>query len=172
VERTSPSRAPRALAGFLGHWRGSTRFASGAWGPERTVDAEVTYTPVAGGSAVVQSYSHREPDGTHFEGHGIFTVDPDHQDVFWYYVDNAGPAPAAAARCTWHNGALRVERHGGAGWTRHTLRVDGDVLTHVPELRARGDKAMGDSGMHEEAGAVDGTGSAYVPFMTSSFQRS
>ena len=172
MERTSPSRVPRALAGFLGHWRGSTRFASGAWGPERTVDAEVTYTPVAGGSAVVQSYSHREPDGTHFEGHGIFTVDPDHQDVFWYYVDNAGPAPAAAARCTWHNGALRVERHGGAGWTRHTLRVDGDVLTHVTELRTRGDKAVGDSGVHEETGAVDGTGSAYVPFMTSSFQRS
>ncbi|WP_050055686.1 DUF1579 family protein [Pseudarthrobacter siccitolerans] len=172
MEQTSPGRAPHALAGFLGRWRGSTRFASGAWGPERTVDAEVTYTPVAGGSAVVQSYSHREPDGTHFEGHGIFTVDPDHHDVFWYYVDNAGPAPAAAVRCTWHNGALRVERRGSSGWTRHTLRVDGDVLTHVTELRTRGDKAMRDSGLHEEAGAVDGTGSAYVPFMTSSFQRS
>jgi hypothetical protein len=106
---------------------------------------------------VVQSYSHREPDGTHFEGHGIFTVDPDHQDVFWYYIDNAGPAPAAAVRCTWHNGALRV---------------DGDVLTHVTELRTRGDKATGDSGMHEKAGVADGTGSAYVPFMSSSFQRS
>jgi hypothetical protein len=172
VDRTSPGRAPRALAGFLGHWRGSTRFAAGPWGPERTVDAEVTYTPVAGGSAVVQSYSHREPDGTHSEGHGIFTVDPDHQDVFWYYVDSAGPAPAAASRCTWHDGALRVERRGGAGWTRHTLRLEGDVLTHVTELRTRGDTATGGSGMHEEAGAADGTGSAYVPFMTSSFQRS
>jgi hypothetical protein len=172
VEPTSPGRAPRAFAGFLGHWRGSTWFAAGPWGPERTVDAEVTYTPVAGGSAVVQSYSHREHDGTHSEGHGIFTVDPDHQDVFWYYVDNAGPAPAAASRCTWHNGALRVERRGGAGWTRHTLRLEGDVLTHVTELHTRGDTSTGDSRMHEEAGAADGTGSAYVPFMTSSFQRS
>ncbi|WP_236557733.1 DUF1579 domain-containing protein [Arthrobacter sp. 9AX] len=94
-------------------------------------------------------------------------MDPDHHDVFWYYVDNAGPAPAAAARCTWHNGALRVERRGGAGWTRHTLRVEGDVLTHVTELRIRGDKAS-----EGEPGAADGTGSAYVPFMTSSFQRS
>lgn len=172
MEPTSPGRAPRAFAGFLGHWRGSTWFAAGPWGPERTVDAEVTYTPVAGGSAVVQSYSHREHDGTHSEGHGIFTVDPDHQDVFWYYVDNAGPAPAAASRCTWHNGALRVERRGGAGWTRHTLRLEGDVLTHVTELHTRGDTSTGDSRMHEEAGAADGTGSAYVPFMTSSFQRS
>jgi hypothetical protein len=132
----------------------------------------VNYTPVAGGSAVVQSYSHREPDGTHFEGHGIFTVDPDHQDVFWYYVDNAGPAQATAARCTWHNGALRVERRGSAGWTRHTLRVDGDVLTHVTELRTHREKAPEDNATSEEPAAADGTGSAYVPFMTSSFQRS
>ncbi|WP_240793628.1 MULTISPECIES: DUF1579 family protein [unclassified Arthrobacter] len=166
MERTPPGRAPKALAGFLGHWRGITRFAAGPWGPERAVDAEVTYTPVAGGSAVVQSYRHLEPDGTHFEGHGIFTVDPDHQDVFWYYVDNAGPALAAAARCTWQHGALRVEREGGAGWTRHTLRVDGGVLTHVTELRTRGGKSA-----EQGAGMPDGTGSAYVPFLTSSFQR-
>ena len=172
MERTPPGRAPRALAGFLGHWRGSTRFAAGPWGPERTVDAEVTYTPVAGGSAVVQSYRHLEPDGSHFEGHGIFTLDPDHQDVFWYYVDNVSPAPAAPARCMWHNGALKVERRGGSGWTRHTLRVDGEVLTHVTELRTRGDKAAGDNGTQEESGGADGTGSAYIPFMTSSFQRS
>ncbi|WP_461189706.1 DUF1579 domain-containing protein [Arthrobacter sp. Z4-13] len=166
MERTSPGRAPKALAGFLGHWRGSTRLAAGAWGPERTVDAEVTYTPVASGSAVVQSYRHLEPDGTHFEGHGIFTVDPDHQDVFWYYVDKVNPGPGAPARCTWHDGALRVERRGGVGWTRHTLRVDGDLLTHVTELRTRREEAP-----EEKRGVADGTGSAYVPFMTSSFQR-
>lgn len=170
MERTPPSRAPGALVAFLGRWRGSTRFAAGPWGPERTVDAEVTYTPVAGGSAVVQSYRHLEPDGTHSEGHGIFTVDPDHQDVFWYYVDNAGPAPVAAARCTWHDGALRVERRGGAGWTRHTLRVDGNVLTHITELRTRGGKTT--STTTDGSGGDDGTGPAYVPFMTSSFQRS
>lgn len=164
---TLPVRGPGALAGFLGHWRGTTRFAAGPWGPERTVEAEVTYKPVAGGLAVVQSYRHVEPDGTHFEGHGIFTLDPAHQDVFWYYVDSAGPAPDAPSRCTWHDGALRVERHGSAGWTHHTLTVDGGVLTHVTELRTRGRKVRG-----EEPGAANGTGSAYVPFMTSRFQRS
>ncbi|WP_104042796.1 DUF1579 family protein [Arthrobacter sp. ZGTC412] len=163
--RTPIGRAPGALAGFLGHWRGSTRFAAGPWGPERTVDAEVNYTTVAGGAAVVQSYRHREPDGTHFEGHGIFTVDPDHQDVFWYYVDNVNPAPSAPARCTWHDGALTVERRGSGGWTRHTLRVNGDVLTHVTDLRT-GAKATG-----KESGVPNGTGSAYISLMTSSFQR-
>ncbi|TLM74099.1 DUF1579 family protein [Pseudarthrobacter sp. NamB4] len=162
-----PVRGLGVLARFLGHWHGSTRFAAGPWGPERTVEADVTYRPVAGGVAVVQSYRHVEPDGTHFEGHGIFTLDPDHRNVFWYYVDNASPAPGAPVRCTWHGGALRVERHGSAGWTRHTLSVDGDVLTHVTELRTPGGKAA-----DQESGVADGTGSTYVPFMTSRFQRS
>jgi hypothetical protein len=168
VEQTPPNRGPGALADFLGHWRGSTRFAGGPWGPERTVDAEVTYRPVASGFAVVQSYRHVEPDGMHFEGHGMFTLDTDHRNVFWYYVDSASPVPGAPARCTWHNGALRVERRGSAGWTRHTLSVDGDVLSHVTELRTPGNTAAGE----ESGGGADGTGSAYVPFMTSSFRRS
>lgn len=168
MERTLPNRGPDALAGFLGSWHGSTRFVGGPWGPERTVEAEVTYRPVAGGFAVVQSYRHLEPDGTHFEGHGMFTLDPDHQNVFWYYVDTASPVPGAPARCTWHEGTLRVERGGSAGWTRHTLSVDGGVLTHVTELRTRVNTPAGD----ESGGGADGNGSAYVPFMTSTFQRS
>lgn len=170
MERTPSGGLPSALAAFLGHWRGSTRFAAGPWGPGRTLDAEVTYTRVAGGFAVVQSYRHVEPDGKHFEGHGMFTVDPDHQDVLWYCVDSAGPAPDAPVRCLWHEGALRVERRGSAGWTRHTLRVDGDVLTHVTELRPRGDDATRESGLAERITA-DGTGTAYSPFMTSWFNR-
>jgi hypothetical protein len=164
-----------ALRELLGHWRGSTHLAAGPWGPERVVEAEVTYRRVAGGTGVVQSYGHRELDGQHFQGHGMFTVDPDHQDVLWYYVDSTEADTTRAdapARCTWHNGVLRVERHGSAGWTRHTLRVDGDVLTHVTELR-RWDPF----GVHSEVGTgkggagADGTGSAYTPLMTSTFSR-
>ncbi|WP_411376041.1 DUF1579 family protein [Arthrobacter sp. MPF02] len=166
-----------ALAVLLGHWRGSTRLAPGPWGPERTVEAEVTYRRAAGGFAVVQSYRHLEPDGSHFEGHGIFTIDPDHKDVLWYYVDSSGPAPGLPARCTWHDGILRVERRGSAGWTRHSVRVDGEVLSHVTELRRQGqagapEEAGGGSSGDVHGAAANGTGSAFIPFMTSTFRRS
>ncbi|TLM84942.1 DUF1579 domain-containing protein [Pseudarthrobacter sp. NamE2] len=167
-----------ALAGLLGRWLGSTRLASGPWGPERTVEAEVTYRRAAGGFAVVQSYRHLEPDGSHFEGHGVFTIDPDHKDVLWYYVDSSGPAPDAPARCTWRDGILRVERRGSAGWTRHSVRVDGEVLTHVTELRRQGqpgvpEQATEGSVVGDVHGAgANGTGSAFIPFMTSTFRRS
>lgn len=166
-----------ALAGLLGAWRGSTRLAPGPWGPERTVEAEVTYRRAAGGYAVVQSYRHVEADGSHFEGHGVFTLDPDHPDVFWYYVDSTGGTPDAPSRCTWHDGVLRVERRGSGGWTRHSVSLDGEVLRHVTELRSQvqgghPEEEHPGSGVGDVHGAAaNGTGSAFIPFMTSTFRR-
>ncbi|MFF2345499.1 DUF1579 family protein [Pseudarthrobacter sp. NPDC058119] len=158
-----------ALSGLLGHWRGRTHIAAGPWGPERSVEAEVTYSEVAGGLGVVQSYRHAEPDGGHFEGHGIFTVDPVHHDVLWYYVDSAGVPPGTAERCTWRNGVLRVERRSDTGWTRHSLLLDEGVLTHVTELRSPA-KDDGGRPAHADA-AADGRSPAYRPFMRSVFHR-
>lgn len=150
----SPQRGTvhAVLENFLGHWRGTTRLAASAWGPERTADAEVSYTRAAGGFAVVQSYRHTEADGAHFEGHGVFTVDPDHEDVLWYYVDSMGLPPGTPSRCTWVDGVLRVERHSNRGTARHTFRVRDGVLTHTAELR------LGDD-------------ADYVPFMISECRR-
>ncbi|WP_324644688.1 DUF1579 family protein [Pseudarthrobacter sp. LT1] len=158
-----------ALSGLLGRWRGQTQVAAGPWGPERSVDAEVTYSQVAGGLGVVQSYRHVEPDGSHFEGHGIFTVDPVHNDVLWYYVDSTGVPPGTAARCTWRDGVLRVDRPSDAGWTHHSLLLRDGVLTHVTELRssARDD----DGGVAGADAAADGRSPAYRPFMRSVFHR-
>lgn len=156
-----------ALASLLGRWRGTTRLEPGPWGSERSVDAEMTFTLVAGGSAVVQSYRHTEPDGGHFEGHGIFTVDPDRQDVLWYYVNSMSPAPAAPARCTWHDGVLQVERHTGAGSTRHTLSVSEGLLLDIAELR-RDDSSGTDL---RDRSAANGAADSYKPFMTSRYRR-
>ncbi|WP_168225761.1 DUF1579 family protein [Pseudarthrobacter sp. NIBRBAC000502771] len=158
---------PHALSGLLGHWRGRTQVAAGPWGPERSVDAEVTYSQVAGGLGVVQSYRHAEPDGSHFEGHGIFTIDPVHNDVLWYYVDSAGVPLGSATRCTWRDGVLRVERRTAGSWTRHSIEVADGVLTHVTELRSAGQDDGGDT---PEAG-TDGNESPYKPFMRSEFHR-
>lgn len=167
MDQPRSGREHPALANLLGRWRGTTRLEPGPWGPERTVDAEVTFTLVAGGSAVVQSYRHTESDGGHFEGHGIFTVDPDRQDVLWYYVDSVIPAPAGPARCTWRDGVLQVKRHTGAGSTRHTLSVSDGVLVDVAELRRDHSK---DTDLGDRI-AADGAAASYKPFMTSRYRR-
>lgn len=152
MNRPQPGTVHAVLENFLGHWRGTTRLVASAWGPERTADAEVSYTRAAGGFAVVQSYRHTEADGAHFEGHGVFTVDPDHEDVLWYYVDSMGLPPGAPSRCTWVDGVLRVERRSNGGTARHSFHVDGGVLTHTAELR------LGDD-------------ADFVPFMVSECRR-
>lgn len=163
----APAAGHPALTGLIGHWRGSTLLAAGPWGPERTVEAEVSYSPLTGGFGVVQSYRHVEADGRHFEGHGIFSIDPVRNDVLWYYIDSTGAPPAAAARCTWHDGVIRVERQSGAGWTRHAISVDGGVLRHVTELRSPAPSQSRD----EPHAAADGKYPAYRPFMRSVFHR-
>lgn len=147
-----------ALAALLGHWRGTTDIPAGPWGPARTVEAELTYRRLAGGFAVVQTYRHIEADGSHYEGHGIFTLDPQHQDVLWYYVDTMGPVPDGPTRCVVHDGVLRVERRSDGGWTRHTLSVDGDLLTHVAEIRSGAASTLQEGG-------------GYRPLMTSRYRR-
>lgn len=152
MDSGEPGRGHRALEVFLGHWRGTTELAASQWGPARTAVAEVTFTRAAGGFAIVQSYRHTEADGTHFEGHGVFTVDPDHEETLWYYVDSMGMPPGAPARGSWHGGTLTVERRSERGAARHRFRVDEGVLTHTAELR------LGDA-------------PAFRPFMTSVCRR-
>jgi len=135
MEQPQPGTAHEALEIFVGRWLGTTELAASPWGPARTATAEVTFTRAAGGFAVVQSYRHTEADGTHFEGHGVFTVDPDHDETLWYYVDSMGRPPAAPARGVWHDSTLTVERRSDRGTARHTFRVDQGVLTHAAELR-------------------------------------
>ncbi|PNH86799.1 DUF1579 family protein [Arthrobacter sp. AFG20] len=135
MDQPLPGTAHEALEIFVGRWLGTTELAASPWGPPRTATAEVTFTRAAGGFAVVQSYRHTEADGTHFEGHGVFTVDPDHDETLWYYVDSMGRPPSAPARGVWHDSTLTVERHSDRGTARHTFRVDQGMLTHTAELR-------------------------------------
>jgi hypothetical protein len=116
MDQPLPGTAHEALGIFVGRWLGTTELAASPWGPARTATAEVTFTRAAGGFAVVQSYRHTEADGTHFEGHGVFTVDPDHDETLWYYVDSMGqaavsPGPWRLARLGPHRGAAQRPRH-------------------------------------------------------------
>jgi len=130
------------LHDFIGHWRGITEIAASPWGTARTADAEVVFSQAAGGYAVVQSYRHRESDGTHFEGHGMFTVDPDHGGTLWYYVDSMGKPPPSPVRGTWHAGTLTLDRRTADGVARHTFRVEDGVLVHTADVRLEGTAAF------------------------------
>ena len=152
MDRPLPGSAHAALEAFLGYWAGTTQWEATPWGPARVAAVELTFARAAAGLAVTHSYRHTEADGARSEGHGVFTPDPGRPDTFFYHVNSRGLPPEAAARASWHEGTLTMERRSDRGTARHTFRVDDDVLTHSAGLRL-------------------GSASEFTPFMTSVCRR-
>ncbi|MEO5780912.1 MULTISPECIES: DUF1579 domain-containing protein [Arthrobacter] len=152
MDRPLPVGAYEALKQFLGQWAGTTQWQSTPWGPARSAAAGVTFSRTGAGLAVTLSYHHSNADGTHTEGHGVFTVDPDHPDTLWYRVNSLGLPPEPPARAGWRDGTLTVERHSGHGTARHTYRIADGLLTHTAAVRL-------------------GSAGTFTPVMTSVYRR-
>ena len=151
MERPAGS-ALEELHAFLGDWAGTTQWEATPWGPARSAEVAISFARAAAGLAVTASYRHTEADGSHTEGHGVFTADKDRPDRLWYHVNSLGLPPEAPAPAGWHEGALIVERRSERGTARHTFRVENGVLTHSAGLRL-------------------GTAGEFTPFMASVCRR-
>jgi hypothetical protein len=101
---------------------------------------------------VTHGYRQTEADGTRYEGHGVFTVDPGHPDTLYYHVNSMGLPPERPARASWQGGTLTLERRSERGTARHTFRVEEGVLTHTAGFRL-------------------GRASEFTPFMTTVCRR-
>jgi len=152
VDRPLQGSPCAVLEPFLGHWTGSTHWEATAWGPARSAESEIVFSSAAAGLAVTQSYRHTDDDGTRSEGHGVFTMNPDHPATFWYHVNSMGLPPEPPAHASWEAGTLTVERRSDRGTARHTFWVDDGVLTHAAGLRL-------------------GKASEFTPFMTTVCRR-
>jgi hypothetical protein len=152
VDRPLPGSACEALETFLGRWTGTTHWEATAWGPARSAQSEIIFSPAAAGLAVTQRYRHTEEDGSQSESHGVFTMDPGHPDSLRYHVNSMGLPPEAPARASWEGATLTVERRSDRGTARHTFNVDAGVLTHAAGLRL-------------------GKASEFMPFMTTVCRR-
>jgi hypothetical protein len=135
MDRPLRGSAQQTLEAFLGHWAGTTQWQATPWGPARTATVEVTFGRAAAGLAVTHGYRHTDADGTRYEGHGVFTVDPVHPEILFYHVNSLGLPPEAPARASFQGGTLTLERRSDRGTARHTFRVEGGVLTHAAGLR-------------------------------------
>ena len=127
------TRGAGVISGPLG---GNQRTGGHAWGPARARNPRLSSPRAAAGLAVTHSYRHTDADGTRSEGHGVFTIDPDHPETLWYHVNSMGlPPERARPRAAGMTATLTVERRSDRGTARHTFRVDDGVLTHAAGLR-------------------------------------
>ena len=135
MDRPLRGNARQALEAFLGNWAGTTAWQATQWGPARTAAVEVAFSRAAAGLAVTHSYRYTQADGTPYEGHGVFTADPELPDTLYYHVNSMGLPPEPPARASWHGGTLTLERRSERGTARHTFRVEDGVLTHTAGFR-------------------------------------
>jgi Protein of unknown function (DUF1579) len=133
-----PTPTHRRLADLVGAWSGKESLAASPWSPGGTADGRHVFSASCGGMAVVQDYvEHRDGDVS-LTGHGVLTVDPETDDVLWYWFDAIGFPPAAPARGAFAaDGRLTLEKTTPRGTQRATFALAGDTLDHQLAVRLR-----------------------------------
>ena len=77
------------------------------------------------GMALVQDYEEEKDGAVVFHGHGVFLVEPDTQDVLWWWFDSMG-FPPEPARGTWDGDVLLFDKSTPRGDARYRYQFDGN----------------------------------------------
>jgi hypothetical protein len=96
MPKTGPVHA-RLLA-FVGEWEGTESVEPSAWGKGGPATGRTDFRGDLDGFALIQDYVQLKESVITFRGHGVFTVDPQTQEVLWYWFDSVGFPPDLPAR--------------------------------------------------------------------------
>jgi hypothetical protein len=120
-----PGPAHARLLRFVGHWSGTEQTAPSPFGPGGTGVGNTRCQPGLGGIALIQDYE-RQGEIVAFRGHGVMLVEPDTQDVLWWWFDSFGFPPGDPARGRWEGDALLFEKASPMGEARYRYEFAGD----------------------------------------------
>jgi Protein of unknown function (DUF1579) len=127
------------LAALAGRWRGREERAASPWAPGGPAEATLELRRAAAGFVLVEDYASRRDGRPDLSGHGVFSVDPETEDVLWHWFDSIGFAPGEPARGSWAGDRLVLERSSPRGTNRTTWSVEGGELQQTVAFRAPDD---------------------------------
>lgn len=91
MDMPKPGPLHERLALLAGRWLGEETLMPSPWDPAGgTALGRVENRVALGGFAVLQDYVQSRDGQTCFEGHGVFTVDADKEEVVLYWFDSMG----------------------------------------------------------------------------------
>jgi hypothetical protein len=90
------------------------------------------------GGAIVQRQVQERDGAVAFRALNVFTVDPATDEVLLYSFDSVGYPPEPAARGTWHDGELVLDRTTERGSARTTFTPTDDGYRWSKSFRAPG----------------------------------
>jgi len=135
TEMPRPSLAHERLMRFVGHWSGPERLAPSPWGPGGPAIGRTQYRAALDGMALIQEYEQEQDGQIVFHGHGIMVIEPDTQDVLWWWFDSFGFPPDAPARGRWDGEVLSFEKTTPQGEARYRYEFAGDRYRFMIENR-------------------------------------
>jgi hypothetical protein len=137
IPKTGPQHA-RLLA-FVGEWEGSEELTPSAWGPGGAAFGRMSFRADLDGFVVIQNYIEQKDSHIIFRGHGVFTVDPQTNDILWYWFDSLGFPPDEPARGRFEGDVLTMNRVSVRGAARYTYRITANSCEFSIENKFPGD---------------------------------
>lgn len=124
------------LAGLAGGWHGREERAASPWAPGGPAEATLELRLAAKGFVLVQDYASRRDGRSDLDGHGVFSVDPETEEVLWHWFDSIGFSALKPARGGWAGNRLVLERSSPRGANRTTWSVEDGALLQTVQFRA------------------------------------
>jgi hypothetical protein len=125
MDMPRPGPAHARLMRFAGRWSGTEQLSPSPWGPGGAAIGRTTCHESLDGMALVQEYEEEKDGAIVFHGHGVFLVEPDTQDVLWWWFDSMG-FPPEPARGKWEGDVLRFEKSTPRGDARYRYEFNGN----------------------------------------------
>ena len=133
-----PGPAHERLLRFVGRWSGAEQMAPSPWGPGGTATGRTHCRRGLDGLALIQEYEQEKDGQVVFRGHGVLLIEPDTQDVLWWWFDSFGFPPGDPARGRWDGDVLLFDKASPMGESRYRYDFAGDRYRFTIENRFPG----------------------------------
>jgi Protein of unknown function (DUF1579) len=140
MEMPKPTDGHRKLEKMAGEWSGKETMYPSPWDPKGGVaSARLKSQMALGGFALVSDYE-QERDGTvTYQGHAVYTYDPNEQTYSLHWFDSMG-SPAEAFRGKFEGGVLTLLSRNARGHARMSYDLSGkDALKSKMEVSEDGE---------------------------------
>jgi Protein of unknown function (DUF1579) len=138
LPKAGPTHA-RLLA-LAGEWEGMESVEPSVWGKGGPATGRTSFRGDLDGFAVIQDYVQLKDSLVTFRGHGVFTVDPQTQEVLWYWFDSMGFPPDVPARGRFEGNALTLLRVTPRGSARYVHEISANEYKFSIENQFPGDE--------------------------------
>jgi hypothetical protein len=124
-----------SLEPFIGYWSGESEVSVNPWTKSGLNKGRWAFRFDDARKNVIDDYEQSGPDGSGFDGHGVFCADPDSEDLCGFWFDDRGFPPFNPLRGQWHDNKLVLHGDSPRGHSRSTLYVENKVLFYIVERR-------------------------------------